>query len=109
LPLVPREEECGFGLLLNARGFELGYVEAAAGALGALFGDEPIDEEQQDRSYNGRDEAGCFTIVIPAQGSAEKACDEGSDNADEDGDDNAARVFARHDEFSDGPDDEADD
>ena len=49
-----------------------------------------------------------LSFLIPAQGSTGIGCHERSRDADQHGDDDPARVFAWHEEFCYGPDDQSD-
>ena len=70
-------------------------------ASGLFFPEDPVSDEQEDRS-DGCDEdaADVERLDFPeSDEGSEKATDHAAGDADEDGDENPARVFARHDEL----------
>ena len=69
--------------------------------------DQVIDAQEDDGSDQGHDESRGLSFLIKSDGATEPGSDQGSGDADEDGDDESARIFARHDEFGEGSDDES--
>jgi hypothetical protein len=85
-----------------------------AKSLGQLYrrpslGKEPIQDEQQDRAHDGSDKACRFPFTVPTKAPAEESRHECSNNAEENGNNEATRIFPRHQELRNSPNDEADD
>jgi hypothetical protein len=71
---------------------------------------EPVDEENQNGAERGRNEAAGLALAVPADRIADEAGKERSGYAEQDGNDAAARIASRHDQFGkyagNGPDDD---
>ena len=75
-------------------------------SLGSFAFKHPVDDEEDDGADDRGDKAGRFAFTIPMQGTADKPGEKRAGNAKENRDDEAARVFARHQKFRDCPDNE---
>src|SRR4030095_12668112 len=71
--------------------------------------DHAVHDQKQYRSNNRSNKTCSLTFLVPADRAAEKARDQCSGDANKHRDNNPARIFARHDELRDSPDDEAND
>src|SRR5690554_2312274 len=61
-----------------------------------LADDQAIDEEDDNGAYDGSDPAGAFSRLVQAYRAAEIARDDGADNTEDDGHDDAQLLIARH-------------
>src|SRR4029453_2642634 len=83
---------------------------APAGDSGRPFGEEAVDEEHDDRPRDRADESGAFACLVPVERLPEIGGDEGADDAQDGGQDEARRlVTAGHDELRNDADNKADD
>ena len=70
--------------------------------------EEVVDGEQDDGSDHGHDEASGLAFLIEPESPTDPSADDGSGDSEQHCDDETTRVFSGHDEFGDGPHDEAD-
>lgn len=86
--------------------------EATSGSgFAAISGDEPVQEQEQDRAENGDDDAPDRESFHTSETHRRRyeAADEGARDAQQDGDDEAAGIVTRHDPLRDDACDGADD
>src|SRR5687768_14714309 len=86
-PIIPRAA---------ARGLNRGEVPSLSA------GDQPVDEQDQDRADDGGEEARAFARFVPAQRLAEETGQHRAGDADHDRDQAAAGIASRHHRLGDG-------
>jgi len=69
--------------------------------------DHPVDEQQHDSAQRRHQKSSRFARSIQTEGPAQETTNHGADNAEHRGDDEAARIPARHQQLGDDPDDES--
>src|SRR5262245_44191228 len=72
-------------------------------------GDEPVEHEQDDRADHRHDEANGIPRLIEADRATEPSSEHGPHDSQHRGQDEAARVAARHQELGDDSHDESED
>src|SRR5207247_148647 len=73
---------------------------------GASREQHPIEREQNNRAEYRHQEPGVVVRAVPTRRAADESAEQGAGNAQQHGDDEAARVPAGHDELRDHPDDQ---